>query len=101
MSWIDDPVLMMIRWASAGSGSFPSPSSRSLPCSCLAARLQAPYVVVLQRTSLLLSIIGGRVLFQEGDFGGRLAAKVLIVVGVGLVVWLQVLVRGRAGDGDL
>lgn len=51
--------------------------------------LQAPYVVGIQRLSLVLSIIGGRVFFQEEDFGRRLAAGVLILGGVLLIAWLQ------------
>jgi drug/metabolite transporter (DMT)-like permease len=48
--------------------------------------LQAPYVVGLQRLSLLLSIIGGRVFFKEQDFGRRLFAGVLILAGVVLIM---------------
>jgi uncharacterized membrane protein len=51
--------------------------------------LQAPYVVGIHRLSLLLSIIGGRVFFQEGDFGRRLVAGALILGGVFLIAWLQ------------
>ncbi|MBY0524556.1 MAG: DMT family transporter [Gemmataceae bacterium] len=49
----------------------------------------APYVVGIQRFSLVLSIIGGRVFFRESDFGRRLAAGALIVGGVLLIAWLQ------------
>lgn len=49
--------------------------------------LKAPDVVVIQRLSLLLSIVGGRVFFREGDFGRRLAAGVLIVAGAMLIWW--------------
>jgi drug/metabolite transporter (DMT)-like permease len=51
--------------------------------------LQAPYVVGIQRLSLLLSIIAGRVFFQEPDFARRLAAGVLILAGVALIAWLS------------
>jgi drug/metabolite transporter (DMT)-like permease len=51
--------------------------------------LQAPYVVGVQRLSLVLSILGGRVFFQEQDFGRRLAAGLLILGGTALIAWLQ------------
>jgi drug/metabolite transporter (DMT)-like permease len=51
--------------------------------------LQAPYVVGIQRLSLLLSILGGRLFFREPDFGRRLAAGVLILAGVFLIAWLR------------
>src|SRR5262249_51406192 len=51
--------------------------------------LQAPDVVAVQRLSLLLSIIGGRMFFKEPDFKRRLAAGVLILVGVLVVAWMQ------------
>jgi drug/metabolite transporter (DMT)-like permease len=51
--------------------------------------LQAPYVVGIQRLSLLLSIIGGRVFFQEPDFPRRLAAGILILAGVALIAWRE------------
>lgn len=49
----------------------------------------APTMAGIQRLSLLLSIIGGRVFFKEGDFRRRLAAGMLIVAGVVLVTWWQ------------
>jgi drug/metabolite transporter (DMT)-like permease len=48
--------------------------------------LQAPYVVGIQRLSLVLAIIGGRVFFGEPDFGRRLVAGLLILAGVLLIV---------------
>ncbi|HEY7158327.1 MAG TPA: DMT family transporter [Gemmataceae bacterium] len=51
--------------------------------------LDAPTVTGIQRLSLLLSIVGGRVFFKEKDFRGRLAAGVLIVAGVALITWWQ------------
>ncbi len=51
--------------------------------------LDAPAVAAVQRLSLLLAIIGGRVFFKEEDFGRRLAAGGLIVAGVSFVVWWQ------------
>lgn len=51
--------------------------------------LQAPYVVVLQRFSLILSIIGGRVFFRERDFARRLMAGLFIMLGVLIVAWLH------------
>jgi drug/metabolite transporter (DMT)-like permease len=49
--------------------------------------LQAPYVVGIQRLSLVLSIIGGRLFFEEPDFGRRFTAGLLILAGVLLIVW--------------
>lgn len=49
--------------------------------------LDAPAVAGVQRLSLLLSIIGGRVFFGEEDFRRRLAAGSLIVAGVTLIAW--------------
>ena len=46
-------------------------------------------VAAAQRLSLVLSIVGGRVFFKEGDFRRRLAAGVLILAGVFLVAWLK------------
>ena len=44
--------------------------------------LPAVYAVGLQRSSMILSVIAGRVLFKESDFGRRLAAAFLILAGV-------------------
>ena len=44
--------------------------------------LSAPYVVVLQRVSMLLSIVAGRLFFKEKDIGQRLIAGVVIFLGV-------------------
>jgi drug/metabolite transporter (DMT)-like permease len=54
--------------------------------------LAAPDVVAVQRLSLVLSIIGGRMFFKEPDFTRRLAAGLLILGGVFVVAWVQ---RGR------
>jgi drug/metabolite transporter (DMT)-like permease len=51
--------------------------------------LAAPYVVGLQRSSLLLSIIAGRVIFKEADFLRRLIAGLLILAGVIWILWEQ------------
>jgi drug/metabolite transporter (DMT)-like permease len=51
--------------------------------------LDAPTMAGIQRLSLLLSIIGGRVLFKEADFVRRLAAGTLIVAGVVLITLWQ------------
>jgi drug/metabolite transporter (DMT)-like permease len=51
--------------------------------------LQAPDVVAVQRLALVLSIIGGRLFFKEPDFRRRLAAGVLILLGVFVVAWMQ------------
>jgi drug/metabolite transporter (DMT)-like permease len=52
--------------------------------------LAAAYVVGLQRSSLLLSILAGRFVFREGDFVRRLLAALLILAGVAWIVWEQV-----------
>jgi drug/metabolite transporter (DMT)-like permease len=49
--------------------------------------LAAAYVVGLQRTSLLLSILAGRLVFKETDFKRRLLAGLLILAGVAWIVW--------------
>ena len=51
--------------------------------------LSAPEVVAIQRLSLLLAIVAGRVIFKEPDFGRRLAAGMLILAGVGLIAWTR------------
>jgi len=51
--------------------------------------LAAAYVVGLQRTSLLLSIVAGRLVFKEGDFKRRMLAGLLILLGVAWIVWEQ------------
>lgn len=49
--------------------------------------LTATEVVTLQRSALVLSIIGGRVFFKEPDFARRLTAGVFIVAGVTTILW--------------
>lgn len=51
--------------------------------------MYAPAIASIQRLSLLLTIIGGRVFFKEGDFARRLAAGCLIVAGVVLIACWQ------------
>lgn len=51
--------------------------------------LKAPEVVGMMRLSLVLSIIGGKVFFNEPDFGRRLAAGMLILGGVFLIAYLH------------
>lgn len=51
--------------------------------------LSAPDVVAVQRFSLVLSIVGGRIFFKEPDFRRRLAAGLLILGGVFVVAWVQ------------
>ena len=59
-------------------------------CKLLAMQhLAAPYVVGLQRSSMLLSVIAGRVLFREADFVRRLLAALLILGGVLWIAWEQ------------
>jgi drug/metabolite transporter (DMT)-like permease len=49
--------------------------------------MTAPALTGIQRLSLLLSIIGGRVFFREEDFKRRLLAGCLIVAGAALVIF--------------
>lgn len=59
-------------------------------CKLYAARELAPaYLAGLQRISLVLSIIGGRVLFREPEFLRRLAAGLIILAGVVLIALQQ------------
>jgi drug/metabolite transporter (DMT)-like permease len=56
----------------------------------VAMQALAPHLVVgLQRVSLLLSIIAGRVIFKEGDFVRRMIGGMLILGGVAWMVWEQ------------
>jgi drug/metabolite transporter (DMT)-like permease len=49
--------------------------------------LPAPDVAGIQRVSLVVSIVGGRVFFGEPDFVRRLIVGVVILAGVLLIVW--------------
>ncbi len=51
--------------------------------------LPAPDVVAVQRLSLVLSMLGGRLFFKEPVFQRRLAAGILILLGVFVVAWMQ------------
>lgn len=51
--------------------------------------MQAPDVVAVQRLSLVLSIIGGRMFFKEKNFRRRLIAGLLIMAGVFAVAWKE------------
>lgn len=51
--------------------------------------LQAPYVSAIQKSSVLLNIIGGRVMFGETETRRRLFAASLILFGVMLVIFAQ------------
>ena len=57
--------------------------------------MTAPAMAGIQRLSLLLSIIGGRVFFREQDFKRRLAAGCLIVAGVAVIAWWQLRTHPR------
>lgn len=53
--------------------------------------MDGPLVVNLQRLSLVLSIVGGRIFFKEADFARRLAAGMLIFVGaIVILFWQQI-----------
>lgn len=58
--------------------------------------MHAPALAGIQRLSLLLTIIGGRVFFKEADFKRRLAAGCLIVAGAAVILGGEV-VRWLAG----
>lgn len=51
--------------------------------------LKAPEVVGMMRLSLVLSIVGGKLFFNEPDFARRLAAGLLILAGVFVIAWLR------------
>jgi drug/metabolite transporter (DMT)-like permease len=51
--------------------------------------LQPAYVMCIQRLSVIVSILGGRVFFKEMDFGRRLAAGTLVVAGVFWIGWKE------------
>lgn len=59
--------------------------------------LQAPYVVGIQRISVLLSVISGRVLFKEEHFVRRMIGAVLVVVGVISIVVQQLMLMHKPG----
>ncbi len=48
--------------------------------------MQAAYVVGILRVSMVFSIVSGKVLFKEKDFGARIIAGVVTLVGVLLIV---------------
>lgn len=45
-----------------------------------------PFVVVFQKLSFVFSIVGGRVVFKEQDFGRRLLAGVVVLLGVIIMI---------------
>jgi drug/metabolite transporter (DMT)-like permease len=56
-------------------------------CKLTAIRyLDAPEVIAIQRTSVVFAIVGGRVLFKEGDFPRRFTAGLFIVAGASVIV---------------
>ncbi|MCB0353831.1 MAG: EamA family transporter [Bdellovibrionales bacterium] len=52
--------------------------------------LQAPYVASLGKTSNLLSVLGGRFLFREGDFVRRLVATALMIFGISQIILVSI-----------
>ncbi len=52
--------------------------------------LPAPQVICIQRLSLLLSIVGGWLFFNERDFSRRFSAGLLILAGALMVIWSSV-----------
>lgn len=50
--------------------------------------LQAPYVAGISKSSLLLSIIGGKVIFKEKHFWQRFLSGTLILVGIVIIVFI-------------
>jgi drug/metabolite transporter (DMT)-like permease len=67
--------------------------------------LQPSYVMCIQRVSVLLSILGGRLFFKEQDFGRRLAAGTLVLAGVFWIGWKEAANEppppGHAGTGTV
>jgi uncharacterized membrane protein len=53
--------------------------------------LQAPYVVGIQRISVLFSVVSGKVFFQEEHFVRRLIGSLLVVGGVVSIILQQLL----------
>ncbi len=51
--------------------------------------LSAPYVVATMRASIILSIISGRTIFNEGDFRKRLIGGTLIMIGIIIISFSQ------------
>lgn len=51
--------------------------------------LSAPYVVATMRASILLSIISGRTIFNEGDFQKRILGGTLIMIGIIIITFSQ------------
>ncbi len=49
--------------------------------------LQAPIVVILQRFSVVLTVLGGKFLYNEHDFPKRLFASLLVIIAGALVLW--------------
>lgn len=57
---------------------------------CKLAALQfltAPKVLGIQKLSLLISIVGGRVVFKEGDFARRFIAGCFVFAGIVIIVF--------------
>lgn len=51
--------------------------------------MQAPYVVAIQKLSLLFAILGGWLLFGERELGRKLLAGCIILTGVLIIVGVQ------------
>ena len=48
-----------------------------------------PYAIGLKRTSVLWGVVWGKLKFKEGEFGLRLTAAILTVIGTGLIIVTQ------------
>jgi drug/metabolite transporter (DMT)-like permease len=46
----------------------------------------AAYMITVKRTSLIFSVIYGKLIFKEKEIGQRLAGAILMVLGVGLIL---------------
>ena len=46
----------------------------------------AAYMITVKRTSLIFSVIYGKLIFKEREIGQRLAGAILVVLGVGLIL---------------
>jgi uncharacterized membrane protein len=49
------------------------------------AQAEAAYMIAVKRTSLLFSVLYGRLLFGEGQFRERFAGTIVMCIGVAII----------------
>ena len=49
--------------------------------------IEIAYVASLQKMSILLSIIGGGIIYKEQQIKKRLFAACIMLVGAGMIIW--------------